>query len=130
MKTKSILIIALLFLVGMLSACASTAPEQPQVHNDQPQVQEAPQVEEPSVQEIVIETPGEENAVGPKTIEIKIRNFKFEPETAAYMNVGDTIIWTNEDTAPHSIISDSNAAAKIQSPILKKGESYSYTIQK
>lgn len=40
-------------------------------------------------------------AAAPETHEVAIRSFKFEPKHIA-VKVGDTIVWTNEDIAPHT----------------------------
>ena len=37
----------------------------------------------------------------PKTHEVAIKSFKFEPKQIA-VKVGDTIRWTNKDLAPHT----------------------------
>lgn len=54
-------------------------------------------------------------------INIAIKNFAFIP---AEFNIkkGDTVVWTNEDSAPHQISGNG-----LQSEILNKGQSFSFT---
>ena len=60
----------------------------------------------------------------PKTIEntknIAIKNFAFSPAELT-VKAGDTVIWTNEDSAPHSIKSKS-----FNSNILQTGDAYQF----
>lgn len=60
-------------------------------------------------------------ATNTNTINITIKNFAFTP---AELNIkkGDTIVWTNDDSAPHQI-----SGSGIQSEILSKGQSFSFT---
>jgi len=61
---------------------------------------------------------------GVQTYNIEINNFAFVP---ASLNVkaGDTIIWTNKDSAPHTVVSDSGS--EIGSATLSQGNNYSHT---
>ena len=64
---------------------------------------------------------------GPKTIEIDIRSFAFDPKTIA-ITKGDTVVWTNMDAAPHTVTSDVGSAKnELDSPTLGKGDTYSHT---
>lgn len=60
----------------------------------------------------------------PKTTEntknIAIKNFAFSPEELI-IKAGDTVIWTNQDSAPHSIKSDN-----FNSDILQTGDAYQF----
>ncbi|HLM83744.1 MAG TPA: cupredoxin family copper-binding protein, partial [Candidatus Bathyarchaeia archaeon] len=58
-------------------------------------------------------------AVSPVTIE----NFAFSPANLT-IKKGDTVIWTNKDSAPHQVASDDG---KFQGPSLSKGQVYSFT---
>jgi plastocyanin len=66
-------------------------------------------------------------AAEPKEHTVTIRDFKFVPESLT-VNVGDTIVWKNEDVAPHT------ATAKGKNPFdsgnLDSGKSWSYTVKK
>jgi len=59
-----------------------------------------------------------------KTYTISIINFAFSPANLD-INIGDTIVWTNNDGAPHQIIGDS-----LNSPIMSKGQTFSQTFNK
>lgn len=45
------------------------------------------------------------------------------------VKVGDTVTWTNEDKAPHDVVT-TKAPVKIKSPIMNTGQSFSYTFTK
>ncbi len=59
-----------------------------------------------------------------QTLSIDISGFAFSPSTLE-INVGDTIVWTNKDSARHIVSSDSGG--ELNSPYLSKGNSYSHT---
>jgi hypothetical protein len=52
-------------------------------------------------------------------------NFAFAP-AAITVQEGDTITWTNQDTAPHTVTTTSGPE-RLNSPYLSKGQSWSYT---
>ncbi len=60
----------------------------------------------------------------PSTYNIEIKSFAFNNDTLN-IKVGDSIIWTNKDSASHSIISDSGT--EISSPVISTGQTYSHT---
>lgn len=53
---------------------------------------------------------------------VSIRNFAFVPATITVKR-GDTVVWTNNDSVPHSVTGD---GGDIASPTLKPGQSYSF----
>ncbi len=59
-----------------------------------------------------------------KTYHVAIQNFAFSPST---LNIkkGDTVIWTNMDSAPHTVTSDTGK--ELSSAKLSKGQTFSYT---
>jgi plastocyanin len=59
------------------------------------------------------------------TIAVKINSTAFAPKTVT-INFGDTVKWTNADTVNRQLVADSGAFA---SPILKPGQSYSFTFK-
>ncbi|MBI2139742.1 cupredoxin family copper-binding protein [Candidatus Woesearchaeota archaeon] len=61
-------------------------------------------------------------AKSPKTVAVSIKGFAFNPKDAA-VNVGDTITWTNEDSAPHTV----KITGMPESDELSKGDSWSKT---
>ena len=58
-----------------------------------------------------------------QTNNIEIANFAFSP-AEIIIKVGDTITWTNKDSAPHSVASDSGT--EISSDSLSNGQTYSH----
>jgi len=56
---------------------------------------------------------------------VAIKGYAFSPSTLT-INVGDTVTWTNEDTAPHTV-TVTNGPVKFDSGNLAKGQSFSYT---
>ncbi len=76
-----------------------------------------------------IDVTKKENIEPPKTTEgkiykVEIKDFKLPDLT---INVGDTIEWTNLDTAPHTATSDNNF---FDTDRLEKGDSHSITFDK
>lgn len=55
---------------------------------------------------------------------IAIINFAFSPPTLT-INKGDTVVWTNQDSASHRILSDSGT--EIDSVVLSTGATYTHT---
>jgi len=55
---------------------------------------------------------------------VLIKDFIFSPSELT-INVGDNVIWTNQDSAPHKILSDSGN--ELSSDTLAKGQTYSHT---
>lgn len=60
----------------------------------------------------------------PQTYSIDIANFAFSPSEIR-IKAGDTIVWTNKDSARHTVTSDSGS--ELGSALLSDGESYSHT---
>lgn len=54
-----------------------------------------------------------------------ISNFAFEPQQLN-VTVNSSVIWTNEDAAPHNIVSDKDAVAEFKSDMFKKGETFEF----
>lgn len=65
------------------------------------------------------------SSAGAATTGIKITAKGFSPSSVT-INFGDSVTWTNTDTADHQVVADSGAFA---SPILKKGQTYSFTFK-
>jgi len=60
------------------------------------------------------------------TVEVMIEDFKFAPKEIR-ISVGDTIKWTNLDSAPHTATDNNDM---FDSGTLEKGESFSMTFDK
>ena len=63
-----------------------------------------------------------ENSVAANNV--GIASFKFSPSSIT-IKVGESVSWTNQDSASHTIVSDSGS--EIQSSSLVQGASYSHT---
>jgi plastocyanin len=59
-------------------------------------------------------------------VEAKIDNFSFSPATLT-VSPGTTIIWTNRDDIPHTVVSDDKV---FKSKVLDTDEKFSYTFSK
>jgi plastocyanin len=59
------------------------------------------------------------------TINVKITKSGFSPSSVR-INFGDTVRWTNSDSANHQVVADNGSFA---SPILKPSQSYSFTFK-
>lgn len=61
-----------------------------------------------------------------KTVEMM--GYKFSPASLS-VAVGDTVTWTNHDTAPHNVVI-TDGPEKFTSPTLQKGQTFSHTFTK
>ena len=59
-------------------------------------------------------------------VSVTIQGFKFNPADVT-VKVGDTVVWTNQDSAPHTVES---ADGMLKSDELSKGDTYSWTAKK
>ena len=64
----------------------------------------------------------------PATMAVKIDNFSFSPATLT-VPVGTTVIWTNQDDIPHTVVSTDDPRA-FRSKVLDTDEKFSYTFTK
>ncbi len=55
-------------------------------------------------------------------VSVNIMNFKFDP-TPLVIPVGTTVVWTNQDSAPHTATSDPGSAFVFDTGMLKTGQS-------
>lgn len=112
-------IIALLAVL-MLVACAPVRMQPPA----QPApAQTAPEVMPPA------ETPAEaapEVMPEAKGVEVAIEGFKFNPASLV-VKVGETVTWTNKDTAPHTVTIISGVGETFDSGQLETGQTFSHT---
>ena len=61
-----------------------------------------------------------------KVVNVAIKGFKFVPADVI-VNVGDSIVWTNEDSAPHTVESSDGI---LKSDELSQGDTYAFTFTK
>ena len=64
----------------------------------------------------------------PATMAVKIDNFSFSPATLT-VPVGTTVIWTNQDDIPHTVVSTDDPRA-FRSKVMDTDEKFSYTFTK
>ena len=67
------------------------------------------------------------SAAGGNTVAIK--NFAFDPSSLTVKS-GTVVKWTNQDGAPHTIVSDTSSPATFSSDSLSSGASYKFTFTK
>ena len=61
-----------------------------------------------------------------KVVEVKVDNFSFSPQTIT-ISPGTTVIWTNRDDIPHTVVSDDKV---FKSKVLDTDEKFSFTFDK
>ena len=59
-------------------------------------------------------------------VEVKVDNFSFSPQTIT-VKPGTTVIWTNRDDIPHTVVSDDKV---FKSKVLDTDEKFSFTFDK
>ena len=112
--------VLLLCLLGLLVALGCT-PQQPVQSRQEP-------VASPRVQPQVAKSPSTQVAqTTPEAYAMDIKNFAFS-QPAMTINKGDTITWTNKDSAPHTVTSD--AGNELGSGNLAQRQSYSHTFSR
>ena len=65
-------------------------------------------------------------APAPATVEVKIDNFSFGPQSIT-VAAGTTVKWTNRDDIPHTVVSNDRI---FKSRVLDTDESFSFTFDK
>jgi plastocyanin len=61
-----------------------------------------------------------------RVVEVKVDNFSFSPQTIT-ISPGTTVIWTNRDDIPHTVVSDDKV---FKSKVLDTDEKFSFTFDK
>lgn len=67
-------------------------------------------------------------AAAPSAKSVEAMGYKFSPASLT-ISVGDTVTWTNHDTAPHNIVV-TDGPEKFTSPTLQTGQTFSHTFTK
>lgn len=116
---RKALIVFLSILMIFTVACASQPAEPAQTSQPPPQTQQPAPAQPEQTMEKPAETAG-------KAVSVAIKGFKFVPADVT-VNVGDTVIWTNEDSAPHTVESSDDT---LRSDELSKEDTYSYKFTK
>lgn len=118
----------LLIVVVLVSGCVSYGSRPPA---QQPPANQPPVTQPPVTQPPVNQSPAPQPSAPqpppvqqpPVTAAVTIQNFAFSPATLTIKS-GTTVTWTNMDSAPHTVTSDSGA---FSSPQLSNGGSFSFT---
>ncbi|MDD2254793.1 MAG: cupredoxin family copper-binding protein [Methanoculleus sp.] len=71
-------------------------------------------------------TPAVQQSSTPGGNAITIKNFAFDPSTIT-VKTGTAVTWTNQDSAPHIVVSDTGSPAAFSSESLSNGASYKFT---
>jgi plastocyanin len=79
-----------------------------------------------TAQPVAAEAAKQAMAPAGKVVEVKVDNFSFSPQTIT-IAAGTTVIWTNRDDIPHTVVSDDKV---FKSKVLDTDEKFSYTFDK
>ncbi len=104
-------LIAISLVVLLVVEYAGVTYQQPQSQSQQPPQQQPP-TQQPSQQPAT-----------PSTKSVAIKGFAFDPVDIT-VKQGDTVVWTNEDPAPHTVKFDFTV-----SQMLNKGDTFTYTFK-
>jgi plastocyanin len=63
---------------------------------------------------------------GANTVQVVMKNIAFVPDSVT-VNVGDTVVWTNEDNVQHNVTADNG---EFKSDNIGNGGTYSFTFDK
>src|SRR3989344_7268471 len=132
----TIVVVAVLVVIGIIAGIALTAKG----GNENNQGSSGIQVIDNGSQQTGSAGSGEETSSGtsgteqnitisivartPQTYTAEISNFAFSPSEIR-IKAGDKVVWTNKDSARHTVTSDSGS--ELGSSLLGQGESYSHT---
>ncbi|RSM90428.1 copper-binding protein [Kibdelosporangium aridum] len=120
-----------LFALFTLAAPVRTDPAPAQVglaaQNDALAVPELPALAAPlQAAPVQAAAPAAAQPAATKTVEIM--GYKYTPAELT-IAVGDTVTWTNHDSAPHNVVV-TDGPEKFTSPLLQQGQTYTYTFSK
>ena len=133
MKNKLLIVLSILLIFAV--ACSASKPAQsylppePQAKPVQtaPAPQPAPPVQQtsqPSQPATEVQQPSPAQTA--KTVQVSINGFKFTPSDVT-VNAGDTVVWTNGDSASHTVESSDGT---LKSDELSKGDKYEHKFTK
>ena len=81
---------------------------------------------EPAAAQAAKQATTQAGAPAGKVVEVKVDNFSFSPQTIT-IAAGTTVIWTNRDDIPHTVVSDDKV---FKSKVLDTDEKFSFTFDK
>jgi plastocyanin len=116
---KKITLLLCLAFVILLVGCAGSQVEEPKATpiQEAAPIEVAPEISDP----LPLAEDTEELVDSSVQIEVSIENFAFVPSDIT-INKGDTVIWTNNDRAPHNVVFGQD-----RSPTLRSGDVYEKT---
>ncbi len=117
-KSMKKMIFVLLTLL-LLAACNTAVQQETQTQQPQTTV-----VVDQKAAEAVQETQRENTT--PTVYRVRINNFDFLPEDLT-VNVGDTVVWVNDDKVVHTVTAKNN---EFDSLSLKQDDEFAYTFTK
>ena len=103
MKNSSKFVLVIVVLMFLFTACSNSQPEQ----------------------QTTDKTIGRSSDSG-KVVAVSIKGFKFAP-AEVNIKVGETVVWTNEDSVPHTVESSDKT---LKSDELSKGDTYNFKFTK
>ncbi len=117
---KGLLIILVVFAALLISGCA----HEQQTNEPSSNQPAAPPESSPPASTPPVSNPPSAPTESSKTYNIDIKSFAFSPSTLT-IKKGDKVVWTNKDSAGHTVTSD--FGNELNSGTLSNGESYSHT---
>lgn len=115
-----------LFIAGLASLLLLTGAGCGQVADRTTAPAEKPAADQPTP--VPAPIPAAEKPAGRQSV--RIQGFSFDP-AALVIKAGTTVTWTNDDAAPHQLVTDPNQAGSgltvTDSPTLGQGQSFSHT---
>lgn len=123
MKKKTLFLPAFFVLPALLAVggCSSNQTSSPYQNQTPPAAQQSPQT--PPSQMPQSQTPSQQTPSQANTSMVTIENFAFSPSNVT-IKKGNTVTWTNKDSATHQIASDTGA---FQGSAISQGQTYSFT---
>jgi amicyanin len=127
-RNMAVAMVLVLVAIAAVSALLIPNNQDGQNQNNQSDMSQMSEEEMDGMQSSQSEQPAS-NGSAVATKEAEIENFDFKPATIK-VKIGDTVTWTNKDTAKHDVVDDNDNPDGPKGPLLSKGESYSFTFKK
>jgi plastocyanin len=71
-------------------------------------------------------SPATTSSGGATTVQVEMKSLKFNPASVT-VNAGDTVVWTNADSAQHDVVADNG---EFKSDLFGQGKTFSFTFAK
>lgn len=120
-----VIIVAVIVIIGIVYFSrggnrTTTPPPNPSSGSG---TQSLPQQNSTQPSQTTIPASPQQNATQVNTVAVTVQNFAFSPADLK-IKKGDIVTWTNKDSVPHQIASDTG---KFQGPAISNGQTYSFT---